>query len=197
MTLEVGAFSVATAFAARLDAASSAAHQLALNIASLTYMVPLGLCSAAAVRVGHAFGARDARRTTTAGWAALAVGAVLMLTLGLTMALVPRLLLSPFSRDPRVLELGAVLLGFAAAFQLFDGMQTIATGVLRGVGDTVRPMAVHFVAYWVLGLPIGYLLCFDAAWGVPGLWTGFTVGLIVAGSVLLGIWARRSRRLAW
>ena len=197
LTLEVGAFSLATAFAARLDAASSASHQLALNIESLAYMVPLGLCSAAAVRVGHAFGARDARRTMTAGWAALAVGGCLMVALGLTMALVPHALLSPFSHDPRVLELGSALLGFAAAFQLFDGVQTITTGVLRGIGDTVKPMAVHLVAYWVLGLPIGYLLCFRYGWGVRGLWAGFTVGLVVAGCVLLGIWTRRSRRLAW
>ena len=195
VTLEVGAFTLATALAARLDAVSSASHQIALNIAGLAYMVPLGLCSAAAVRVGHAVGARDSPRAVRAGWAAIAVGSAAMLAVGLTMSLAPGPLLRPFTRDPRVIELGSVLLMIAAAFQLFDAIQTVATGALRGLGDTVAPMVINLIGHWLLGLPVGYLLCFRFGWGVTGLWVGFSVGLIVAAIVLLSVWTRQSQRL--
>lgn len=195
VTLEVGAFTVATALAARLDAVSSASHQIALNIAALAYMVPLGLCSAAAVRVGHAIGARDHQRAARAGWASIGVGSLTGLALAMVMLLVPEALLDPFTRDARVVGIGSVLLMIAAAFQLFDGIQTVATGALRGLGETVAPMVINLIGHWFLGLPVGYILCFRYGWGVTGLWIGFSVGLVFTALILLAVWTRRSRHL--
>lgn len=193
ITLEVGVFTLATTFAARLDTVQAAAHQIALNIASVIFMVPLGLASSGAVRVGHAIGADHIDRARRAGWTAITVGLVVMTVLGLLLFLAPTPLLRPFTTDPAVLALGVRLLAVAAAFQLFDGTQAIATGVLRGIGDTRTPMAVNVVGHWLLGLPVGYLLCFHAGWGVIGLWVGFLVGLASVSVVLLYTWSRRTR----
>ena len=193
ITLEVGVFTVATALAARLDTAQAAAHQLALNIASVVFMVPLGLASSGAVRVGHAMGAGRVDRARLAGWTALGVGAAVMTMLGLLLFLLPETLLRPFTSDPAVLGIGVRLLAVAAAFQLFDGAQAIATGILRGVGDTRTPMAVNVVGHWMLGLPVGYVLCFRSGWGVFGLWIGFLTGLSSVAVVLLVTWIRRTR----
>ncbi len=195
ITLEVGVFALATALAARLDPISSASHQIALNIASVVFMVPLGLASAAAVRVGHAVGARDAARAVRAGWLALATGGVIMTAVGLALFAWPDALLRGFTTDARVLDIGASLLLIAAAFQLFDGTQAVATGVLRGLGDTRTPMVTNVIGHWVLGLPVGYSLCFTFGWGVRGLWVGLSVGLVVVAIVLLIAWIRRTRHL--
>jgi MATE family multidrug resistance protein len=196
ITLEVGVFALATALAARLDPISSASHQIALNIASVVFMVPLGLASSAAVRVGHAVGARDPQRAVRAGWTALIAGAVVMLVIGIVLFAWPLPLLRAFTRDARVLEIGAGLLAIAAAFQLFDGTQAVATGVLRGVGDTRTPMLTNVVGHWMFGLPVGYVLCFRFGWGVKGLWIGLSIGLIFAAVVLTIAWTERARRLA-
>ena len=196
ISLEVGAFATATALAGRLDPVSSASHQIALNVASLVFMVPLGLSSASAVRVGHAVGARDPARAVAAGWTALAAGGTIMLVLGVMMAAWPEPLLRAFTPDARVIEIGTVLLTIAAAFQLFDGTQAVATGVLRGVGDTHTAMAMNVVGHWVLGLPVGALLCFRSGWGVVGLWTGLSLGLVFVAIVLTATWTRHARRLA-
>lgn len=193
ITLEVGVFTLATTFAARLDTVQAAAHQLALNIASVIFMVPLGLASSGAVRVGHALGAGHIDRARRAGWTAIGVGLVVMSALGLLLFLVPAQLLRPFTTDSAVLALGVRLLAVAAAFQLFDGTQAIATGILRGIGDTRTPMVVNVVGHWMLGLPVGYVLCFRAGWGVLGLWIGFLAGLSSVAVVLLATWVRRTR----
>lgn len=192
ITLEVGVFALATALAARLDAVSSASHQIALNIAGFVFMIPLGLSSAAAVRVGHAVGAGDVHRARRAGWTALALGGVIMTMLGMVLFLFPVPMLSAFTTDARVLDIGTGLLAIAAAFQLFDGTQAIATGVLRGVGDTRTAMVINVIGHWVLGLPVGYLLCFVLDWGVAGLWIGFSVGLIFCAVALGATWIRRT-----
>ena len=138
-------FALAAALAARLDAVSSASHQIALNIASVVFMVPLGLASAGAVRVGHAVGARDIHRARRAGWTALVLGGVVMSVLGLMLFLFPVPMLRAFTTDARVIDIGTHLLAIAAAFQLFDGTQAVATGVLRGLGDTRTPMIVNVI----------------------------------------------------
>jgi MATE family multidrug resistance protein len=195
VTLEVGAFTFATALAARLDAVSSAAHQIAMNIASVAYMVPLGLCSAAAVRVGHAVGARDLPRAVRAGWTAIGLSTVVMAGVGVMLWLMPTILLGPFTRDPGVVALGARLLLLAAAFQIFDAVQTVAIGALRGIGDTFAPMLIGLVGHWLVGLPVGYVLCFVFARGVLGLWVGFLAGLVVVATILIAVWRIRSLRL--
>ena len=195
ITLEVGVFALATALAARLDAVSSASHQIALNIVSCVFMVPLGLASAGAVRVGHAVGGRDIRRARRAGWTALALGAGIMIVLGLMLFLLPIPMLSLFTTDRRVLDLGSRLLAIAAAFQLFDGTQAVTTGVLRGIGDTRTPMIMNVIGHWVLGLPVGYALCFRFGWGVTGLWIGLSIGLIFCAVALTATWIARTQGL--
>jgi MATE family multidrug resistance protein len=191
ITLEVGVFALATMLAGMLDPISSASHQIALNLAGAAFMVPLGIASAGAVRVGHAIGARDPKRAAASGWTALALGVAFMTCSGLVFLLAPRPLIALFTRDAAVLALGSSLLSIAALFQLFDGIQGVATGTLRGLGDTRTPMMVNLAAHWLLGLPVGYALCFTLGWGVRGLWWGLSSGLIVTGAILLRVWTRR------
>lgn len=194
-TLEVGVFAAATALAGKLDPVSSASHQIALNLASLAFMVPLGLASSGAVRVGYAVGARDPVRAAHAGWMALAASAVVMTAIGAVFYALPTVLLRGFTTDARVIEIGIGLLAIAAAFQLFDGTQAVATGVLRGIGDTRTPMLTNVVGHWLLGLPVGYALCFTFAWGVAGLWIGLSVGLVFVSAILLFVWWKRSHAM--
>jgi MATE family multidrug resistance protein len=195
LTLEVGVFATASALAGRMLPASLAAHQIALNLAGFTYMVPLGLASAGAVRVGHAIGRRDAIGAARAGWTALLFGALFMSTAALAFTTVPRLLLGAFTSDVRVLEIGVSLLTVAAVFQLFDGLQGVGTGVLRGLGDTRTPMLWNLAGHWGLGLPIAYVLAFHFELGVIGLWWGLSSGLIICGVALLAVWWRRIHAL--
>lgn len=194
VTLEVGAFAAATVLAGRLDPVSTASHQIAINIAAFAFMVPLGLSSAGAVRVGTHVGAGDAAGARRAGWTAVAVGVGFMALTGTLFLLMPRVLIGLFSRDPAVLALGAALLFVAAVFQLFDGLQAVATGVLRGLGETRAPMIANFVGHWLLGLPLGYTLCFTLGMGAVGLWWGLSIGLILCGVVLLWVWHVRIAR---
>jgi MATE family multidrug resistance protein len=195
VALEVGVFASATALAGQLDPISAASHQIAMNIAALAFMVPLGLASAGAVRVGHAVGAGDPHRAAAAGWTAILLGVTFMVIAASAFLLVPRTLIGVFTRDEAVLGLGTSLLFVAAVFQLFDGVQGVTTGVLRGVADTRTPMVTNLTAHWLFGLPVGYTLCFRLGVGVIGLWIGLSTGLIIAGIVLLYVWHRRIRAL--
>ena len=195
ITLEVGVFAMATALAGRLPAVALASHQIALNIAACSFMVPLGLSSAGAVRVGHAVGRRDPYGAERAGWTALLFGAVFMLCTAAVFVLAPGALIGAFTADPGVIALGSALLFVAAVFQLFDGIQGVATGVLRGLGDTRTPMVWNLIGHWFAGLPLGYWLCFSAGLGILGLWWGLSTGLIVCGVVLSIVWARRIHAL--
>jgi MATE family multidrug resistance protein len=189
--LEIGAFAAATALVARLGPVPLSGHEIALNCAALTFMVPLGISSAAAVRVGQQLGRRDPAGARRAGWSAIVLGAGFMTCSGLVFVSIPTWIARLFSPDPVVIRTGARLLLVAAAFQLFDGLQTVATGALRGAGDTKTPMLANFVAYWLIGLPVGYLLCFKLGWGAVGVWIGLCAGLMMIGSGLLLAWHRR------
>jgi MATE family multidrug resistance protein len=193
--LEMAVFAAATALIAKLDAASLAAHQIALNAASLTFMVPLGISSAAAVRVGHRIGARDPGGAGRAGWTAIACGVAFMGLAAVTFLTVPEQIARIYTPDRVVIRSSVTLLAIAAAFQLFDGCQIIAAGALRGAGITRTPMLCNLVFYWFIGLPLGYALCFQAGWGAAGLWTGLCIALILIGSVLLLVWARTPSHL--
>jgi MATE family multidrug resistance protein len=188
VTAEVGVFALATALAGTLDPISSASHQIALNLAGVAFMIPLGLGSAGAVKVGHAVGAGDPARAEASGWMAIALGAAFMITSGSLFFAVPQVLIGLFTTDPAVLSVGTSLLRLAAIFQLFDGLQGVITGTLRGIGDTRTPMVVNLAAHWLLGLPVSYTLCFVLGWGVWGLWIGLSLGLIVTGVILLYVW---------
>ena len=195
VSLEVGVFAAATALAGRLAPATLAAHQIVLNVASVTFMVPLGVGSAGAVRVGQAVGRRDVIGARHAGWAALVLGGGFMSCAAVVFVLAPHAILRLFTTDPSVIGVGVTLLLVAAVFQLFDGLQGVATGVLRGFGDTRTPMFWNLAGHWLIGLPTGYLLCFVMGWGVVGLWVGLSTGLILVGVVLVAAWWHQAR--AW
>ena len=190
VVLEIGVFASATALIARLDAASLAGHQIALNLASLTFMVPLGISSAAAVRVGHLIGARDPAAAGRAGWSALACGVAFMSLAAVAFLTIPGRIARLYTADPAVIRMSVTLLAIAAVFQMFDGCQVVVAGALRGTGDTRTPMWCNLLFYWFVGLPLGIWLCFRAGWGAAGLWTGLCCGLILIGSVLLAVWRR-------
>jgi multidrug resistance protein, MATE family len=194
--LEVGAWNLATLAAGWLTPVALATHQIALNYAALTYMVPLGVSAAAAVSVGHAVGAGDLARARRAGWLALALGTGFMLCAAVVFLVAPRPLIALYTTDAQVMAVGPALLLLAAAFQIFDGIQTVSTGALRGLGETRAPMVANFVGYWLIGLPIGLTLCFVLKWGVYGLWIGLTLALVVVASWLLARWNRDSARNA-
>jgi MATE family multidrug resistance protein len=191
---EIGAFSAATALCARLGPVPLSGHEIALNCAAFTFMVPLGISSAAAVRVGQEVGRSNWRGARRAGWSAIFLGAAFMSSSGLLFVFESKLIARLFSPDPRVVKVGASLLLVAAAFQLFDGLQTVATGALRGTGDTTTPMVANFVAYWLIGLPLGCELCWRSHLGVLGIWLGLCVGLMLIGSALLIAWNRKIPR---
>jgi MATE family multidrug resistance protein len=195
ITAEVGVFAAATTLAGRLDPVSLAAHQVVLNVASVAFMVPLGLSSAGAVRVGHAVGRRDIVDAGRSGWAALTIGVAFMGCSALTMLILPRPLIHLFTRDAAVEATAVTLLVIAAGFQLFDGVQGVATGILRGLGDTRTAMVSNLGAHWLLGLPVGYTLCFALGWGIRGLWVGLSIGLIVVAVILLLVWSARIRAM--
>src|SRR5260370_10915698 len=157
---EIGAFSGATALCARLGPVPLSGHEIALNCAAFTFMVPYGISSAAAVRVGQQLGRRDPEGARRAGWSAIMLGAGFMTCAGLVFVSIPQVIARAFSPDPVVVRAGPTLLLVAAAFQLFDGVQVVTTGALRGAGDTKTAMLANLIAYWLIGLPVGYFLCF-------------------------------------
>ena len=195
LTAEVAVFAAVAALIARLGAIAQAGHQIALNTVAFTYMVPLGLSSAAAVRVGQALGRRNPEAARDAGNTAIVLGASFMSTMCVVLLVFPRYIARFYTSDERVIHAAITLLAAGAAFQLFDGIQTAATGALRGTGDTRTPMLCHFSAYWLLGLPLGTWLCFRRHWGALGLWVGLSLSLILIGILLLVFWRRRIRRL--
>jgi len=196
IVLEVGAWNLSTFAAGYLTPVALATHAIALNYASVSYMVPLGVSAAAAVSVGHAIGAGDPARARRAGWLALALGTGFMLMAAVAFWVAPKPLISLYTRDPRVLAVGPSLLWIAAAFQIFDGIQTVCTGALRGLGETRVPMFANLVGYWVLGLPLGFILCFVLKWGIYGMWIGLTLALIIISMTLLLRWRKDSAAFA-
>jgi MATE family multidrug resistance protein len=190
LLLEIGVFATATVLAGRLAPAALAAHHIALNIAATTFMVPLGISAAGAVAVGQAIGRGEPEVARRAGWLSLALGAGFMGAAAVVLFSVPAALLRLFTSDAGVLAIGVPLMLVAALFQTFDGIQVVATGVLRGAGNTRTPMLANLVAHWVVGLPIGAGLCFALGLGVTGLWAGLSLGLVGVAVLLLATWWR-------
>jgi MATE family multidrug resistance protein len=195
IVLEVGVFGTATALAGTFGAIPLASHQIALHTASLTFMVPLGIASAAAVRVGQALGRSDPQGASRAGWTAIGLGAAFMALAGTVFISAPGFIVRLYTHDPKVVALGSLLLMIAAFFQLFDGVQGVAIGALRGTGDTRTAMLVHLVCDWGIGLPVAWYFGFRRGWGAAGLWVGLSLAMILAGIFLLISWTRRLKRL--
>jgi len=197
VTLEIMAFSGSTLVAGWIGAGAVAAHQVTLNFAAFSFMMPLGISQAAATRVGNLLGGDRHEEAQRAAWLALAMGAAVMAVWGVVFVLfrgqLPRIL----TNEAAVVGLSASILPIAAAFQVFDGTQVVGCGILRGMGRT-RPVAwFNLVAYWVVGLPVGGWLALRAGLGLPGIWWGLCIGLaLVAAFLVLWIRARGPGTLA-
>ena len=195
-TFEVTVFAAAVYLMGLIDADSVAAHAIALQIAALTFMVPLGLSQAATVRVGRALGRRDADAISRAGWTAFALGVAFMTVMALAMWIFPRDLILLFldeDGNQRVIALAVSFLTVAAAFQIFDGAQVVAAGMLRGLHDTRVPMLIAVFGYWAVGIGVGVGLAFGAGWGGVGVWTGLASGLALVAVLLIWRWTLRGR----
>ncbi|MEO5988075.1 MAG: MATE family efflux transporter [Candidatus Eisenbacteria bacterium] len=191
--LEFGVFAAVALIMGRIGQVPMAAHQIAINIASLTFMVPMGISSAGAVLVGRAVGAGDAPRARRAAIASMIAGVVFMAFSAIALGSIPRSLARAYTNDAAVIAMAASLLPIAAVFQVFDALQVVSIGVLRGVGDTRTPLIVNLLGYWVLALPLGLWLAFRAGQGPQGLWWGLVAGLATVGVVL----ATRVRIRLW
>ncbi|PEQ14197.1 MATE family efflux transporter [Novosphingobium sp. PC22D] len=195
---EGGIFGAAAFMMGRFGATQLAAHTVALQLAALAFQVPFGVSQAATIRVGYFFGARDRAGVARAGWVALAIGTGFMATTALAMLLVPEMLLSLYidPSDPANAVLVAFALRYlavAAGFQLFDGVQSVAAGVLRGLQDTRVPMVIAIFAYWVPGCGTAMVLGFATGLHGLGVWIGLAFGLVAAALLLVSRWHRRER----
>lgn len=192
--LEVGVFSAATLLAGRLGAIPLGAHHIVLQLASLTFMASLGISSGGATLVGNAVGANQRDDARALGWTALGMGAVLMSGCALMFWLFPRGLARAFTSDLEVVALCVPLFAVAAFFQIFDALQAIATGILRGIGNTLASAGANLVGHWAIGLPLGLYLCYPRQYGIVGLWVGLSTGLVIVALTLVWVWHRLSRR---
>ena len=193
--LEMGAFAAATVLIGRLSAVALAAHQIVLNCATLTYAVPLGIGSATAISVGHAIGRKDFASAVRTGWLGIALGAACMSVSAALFFLFPRQILHIYTNDAHVIAIGSGLLLIAAFFQLFDGIQTVTTGALRGAGDTHTSMLLNLLCYWVIGVPLGAALGFGLGHGVYGFWIGLSLAIVLLACTLLIAWHRVARKI--
>lgn len=175
--LEAGAFGAIGLLMGVLGTTEMAAHQIAITLAALTFMVPLGVATAAAVRVGHAIGAGDDARAAAAIRAAYVCGVGFMTITAVMFLTAPRVLAAAFTSDASVVALAAVLIPIAGVFQVFDGAQAVGAGVLRGAGDTTAPLLVMLASYWLVGVPVSAYLGFATELRARGLWWGFVVSL--------------------
>ncbi len=195
LLMEVSLFAAVALLMGSFSVLAVSAHQVAVNFASLTFMVPLGIALAVTVRVGDAYGARDisaVRLRGAVGIALALLGQALAITL---MVLFPRAVAGLYTSDPLVLELAVQMLVLAGIFQLSDGLQVAAAGALRGLQDTRAVLLITIAAYWLIGFPLAWLFGFKLQFGPLGMWYGLIAGLSFAAVALLWRWRRKTRSL--
>lgn len=193
--LEVGSFAIVTFTIGFIGAVPLAAHHVCLIMAAFSFMFPVGLSSAAAVRVGTFVGALQPQRARLAGWLCIGLSVLVMALFAVAYLAVPRVLLGWFSKDIAVIAVGVKLLLMAALFQIADGIQVTVTGALRGIGNTRLAMIANLIGHYPIGLAIGLLLAFPLGMGAMGLWAGLAVGLCVVAAMLIIMWWRMTRDL--
>jgi MATE family multidrug resistance protein len=181
---EVGAFSFAVIMVGWLGTKQLAAHQIAINLASISFMAVLGISAAGGIRVGNAVGMQNITEIRRAGFTALLLGACVMGTAGLIFIIFNNFLPTLYIDDPGVITYASSLLIIAALFQLSDGIQGVGIGILRGLTDVKIPTLITFIAYWIIGLPVAYLFGFILDFGVQGVWIGLLVGLTASAAML-------------
>ena len=211
--VEIAIFALVTSLIGTFGRLQLAGHEVALQCASTTFMVPLAISAATSVRVGHAVGRLRATTSTTAtassatraaedtarrapaaaGWSGIGLGAVFMLCMSLVLLAAPSQIARLFTPDTAVIAAAVPLLGIAAGFQFFDGVQVTASGALRGVGNTTAPFLTQLVCYWIIGMPLGILLGFHRKLGAAGLWWGLLIALSCAAVVMCLSWQRAAR----
>ena len=183
--LEFGVFAAIGLMMGLLGTPEMAAHEIALNLASLTFMVPLGVGAAAAVRVGHAVGEGDRGAARERARTALVCGVGFMLCTAVVMLAVPRVIAGAYTNQPLVASIAASLIPIAGMFQLFDGIQAVSAGVLRGLGDTRGPFVINLAGFWLCGFPVSVALAFGTPLRAMGLWWGLAAGLAVVATLLV------------
>jgi multidrug resistance protein, MATE family len=190
--LEVGAFSFAAIMMGWIHAEAMAAHQIAITCAATTFIFALGFGMAVSIRVGHAWGAGDHRRLRRVGYSGLLLTGLMMSGFALLFILGGRTIADAFSNSPEVITIAAAMLLIAGFFQVFDGLQVVAMSALRGMGDVRVPAMVAGFSYWMIALPVGYLLGFLLGHGPTGIWIGLAAGLGTAAIALIGRFRRHS-----
>ncbi|MGE5437426.1 MAG: MATE family efflux transporter, partial [Syntrophothermus sp.] len=192
---EVGAFSFAVIMVGWLGTVQLAAHQIAINLASVPFMAATGISVAGSIRVGNALGRRDVKEIRQAGFTAISLGASIMIFSGIIFVVFNNYLPTLYVNDQAVIRYAATILIIAAMFQIFDGTQAVGIGVLRGITDVKGPTAVTFISYWLLALPIGYYLGFKLHLDIAGVWYGLLIGLIASATLLTLRFNYKSRRV--
>jgi len=181
---EVAAFSFAAIMIGWLGSVPLAAHQIGINLASVSYMIILGISAAGTIRVGNAVGEKNITETRRAGFSALALSTTFMFTSGVMFIIFRRLLPQIYINEIEVIDLAANILIVAALFQMSDGIQATGAGILRGLTDVKIPMLIIFISYWLLGIPIAYILGFYFQYGTIGIWVGLLIGLTMVALLL-------------
>jgi len=194
--MEAGAFAVSGIIIGTISAVAQAAHQIALSCAAFTFMVSMGLAQACSIRVSNAYGSNNWKKINLIGRSTIITGILYGCICALGFALFRFQLPHYFTKDSQVLSLAATLLIFAAVFQVSDSTQVIGAGLLRGVKDVKVPTVLIAIAYWVIGLPAGYLLITVFDLGAQGMWIGLILGLTVASVLLLTRFLRRAKKNA-
>jgi MATE family multidrug resistance protein len=194
--MEASLFIATTLAMGTLGATTVASHQVALNVASLFFMIPLGIAMATTVRVGHAVGRNDPAALRFAGLAGFSLTLITQTLSGALMLLLPAVIARLYSTDAAVVALAAQLMMLAAVFQFPDGIQVVANGALRGLKDTRIPMFITTFAYWGVGMPVGWWLAFPHGLGARGMWFGLIAGLTVAAVLLSRRFWKLARRPA-
>lgn len=198
MGLEGSVFGIAALLMGLINAESVAAHAIALQLASLTFMVPMGIAQAATVRVGIQYGRRDHAGIKRAGWVSFILGTSFMAAMAVVLVLAPEVLISIFidAEAPGSEEVAALAVSFlaiAAIFQIADGAQVVAAGMLRGLHDTTVPMVFALMGYWFIGIGVGAGLAFWRGWEGIGVWTGLATGLAIVALLMLSRWMMREK----